>query len=78
MNKYIIAMVLIVAIVLIGIVGLVSYNVQVDHSESNYTESDCVVQTNNTKLTVEEFREKYNVSDNYSYPVTGEVIKASD
>ena len=73
MKWYIIAIVLIVVVCAAGYLVL---NAQYTDTESNTTEINTTITVNNSNLTVGEFREKYNIPDNYSYPVTGDKIKA--
>lgn len=70
-----------IVIVLIGVVCAAGYlvlNAQDSDTESNATEINTTITVNNSNLTVAEFKEKYNIPDNYSYPVTGDRIKVVD
>lgn len=68
----------IIVIVLTGVIyaaGCLVLNTQDFNTESNVTEINTIITVNNSNLTVAEFREKYNIPENYSYPVTGDKIK---
>ena len=70
-----------IVIILVGVVcacGLLVFTAQDFDTESNDMEINTTITVNNSNLTVAEFREKYNIPDNYSYPVTGDKIKVGD
>lgn len=70
-----------IVILLIGLVfasGVFVFTALDFNTASDDTEINTTITVNKSNLTVAEFREKYNIPDNYSYPVTGDRIKVVD
>lgn len=66
--------IVIILIVVVCASGFLVFTAQDFNTESNDTAINTTITVNNSNLTVEEFREKYNIPENYSYPVTGDKI----
>lgn len=78
MNKYIKVLVLIGVVCAGGFLLLSGYNSDTDTNTEPYDiEIKKTITVNNSNITVDEFRDKYNIPDNYTYPVN-DTIKVVD